>query len=219
MKIKFFALVLCVVSIGMISCNNSDPARDATEQYIKANNQFVIVEISKWNPIPIDTLTKDEFYLYELKKRVKAANDFKRHTLYDDSLEVVRCQQEIMDNSYTTYYFQRKFENAKEEQKRHLAEYQNMVDNINLIKEKQYGSDGNEPIYYVYQFTEKLSFRHPTSKEKISRDFNCYSYVNIIQQTVTYVEEGKDSYSPILEKLASPFKEKEIEEEDELELI
>lgn len=237
MKTKLGALVLCLVSIVMISCQK-DPVREATEQYIKANSQQVAmlsavsayldmnggskidatVEILEWNSTPIDTLTKDDFYLFELKRRVKAANEFKRNTLYNDSLKIVRCQQRLK-SSYVPDYYKRDLEDAKERQKRHLAEYQNMVDNVNLIKEKQYGSDGNDPIYLVYQFTESLIFTHPTSKEKVSREFNCYSYVSLIKQAVTYVEEGVDDYSPKFENLVSPFKEKEFEVEDELELI
>ena len=237
MKTKLGALVLCLVSIVMISCQK-DPVREATEQYIKANSQQVAmlsavsayldmnggskidasVEISEWNSTPIDTLTKDDFYLFELKRRIKEANDYKRHTLYNDSMTIVRYQQRLR-GAYVSEYTKRSLEDAKERQRLHLAQYKNMVDNVNLIKEKQYGSDGKEPIYLVYQFTESLIFTHPTSKEKVSREFNCFSYVSLIKQAVTYVEEGVDDYSPKFENLVSPFKEKEFEVEDELELI
>lgn len=74
-------------------------------------------------------------------------------------------------------------------------------------------------ILNYLKFTESLIFTHPTSKEKVSREFNCFSYVSLIKQAVTYVEEGVDDYSPKFENLVSPFKEKEFEVEDELELI
>lgn len=227
MKTKFSALVLCLVSIAMISCKQ-DPVREATEQYIKANGSLtnvlallasdISVEIIEWNSQPIDTLTKGDFYLYELKSRIKAANDFKRKTLYQDSLSIVRCQQRL-HSSYVPEYYKRNLEDAKETQRLHLAQYQNMVDNVNLIKEKQNSDDTAEAIYYVYQFTESLKFTHPTSKEKVSREYNCFSYVSLIKQAVTYVDEGVEDYYPAFENLISPFKEKEFEEEDELELI
>lgn len=239
MKTKFCALVLCLVSIAMVSCKK-DPVREATEQYIKANSQPVAmlsavsayfdmnggskidasIEILEWNPTPIDTLTKSDFYMYELKKRIKEANDFKRETLYNDSIRIVRCQQDIKNAYYVLDFHKRSLEDAKEDRRLHLAQYQNMVENINLIKEKQSGIDGDEPVYYVYQFSERLTFTHPTSKEKVSRDFfNCYSYASLIQQAITFVEEGAEDYSPKFENLVSPFKEKEFEQDDELELI
>ena len=229
-------LMLCLVSIGMISCKK-DPIKEATERYIKANSIHVhemtaissylnthggnkikfTVNIIDWNATPIDTITIEDFYDYELKSRIKKANEYKLHTLHSDSSRIARYRKDIRIMGED--YFKSFLDNALQDQKRHMAVYKNMVDNINLIKEKQHLPENSEPVYLVYEFTERLVFTHPTSKEKVEREYHCYSYANLKQQAVTYVDEGEDSYTPKFEELISPFVEQELHEEDELELI
>lgn len=229
MKSNFIALVLCIVSIGMISCQK-DPVREATEEYIKSNSKYIFqtimlggmnpsVTIDSWNPIPVDTITLDEFYLYELRKRIKEANEFKRHTIYDDSVSIARYQRNYDQYSSLREIHKRNLEDALVRQKMHLNQYQHMVDNINEIKELRSMKDGNESIYYVYQFVEKVTYKNIISGEWNSKDVDSYSYVNLIQGKVIYVAEGEEIYSPQYEKLMSPYKEKEFIDEDELELI
>lgn len=231
MKKALSALLVCMCILFM-GCSN--PVKNATKEYIKANGSTIMaiaileriggndvdakIEILQWDDTPIDTITREDFCKYELKKRINAANDYKKNVLQRDSKQVAKYRKDLANASGLKEVYREWLNDASQTLKLHQQEYQKQVDQINKIKEIAQQPNKDDVIYLVYHFTERINFKHPVTGEKVSRDFNCFSYVDMIQYAVTYVDEGRDDYSPAYWSLHSPMKFDD-EEEEELELL
>lgn len=228
MKKSLFLLILS--SIILSGCSTSRE-RQATEKYIKANSVVLEavafaanaidkkinanIEISSWNSTPIDTITAKAFYLDALRKSIEDANTYKKYTLYEDSIKVSHNHDRYLHSfsEYMKNYFYHEYQESLDKWEADKAEYAKLVSLIGDLR-KSMEETGEEHLYYVYQFSERINFKNPLTNEKVEEELLCFSYVSLRTNSVVKVDENCNSYIRSLNRLPSPITMKVANEDD-----
>ena len=205
MKTKMIALMLSVVSIALMSCSGSNPAKDATEEYMNtksltlgAINEVarpkgvdVKMELMEWNNTPIDTITKNVVYtevgVMFLEDVIKKRNQYE-----SDSIQIAEYEKKKKEavTEYRKNYYEDLIASAKIKAEKHKEQAELSAEKLKKIVDLKNENDVETTLYYVYKFTEQLSYEENGKDQTLL--FTCYSYIDAITNEAVYVQEGTE---------------------------
>lgn len=202
MKRHCTALMLGIVSIIMISCSNGNQAKSATDEFMntksfmmefvnkvaKTRGVEVRIHIEEWDNTPIDTISKRDLYNEPGVKCLEGlVTSYKAYE--EDSIQIVEYEQKYETATpYWKEYYYNKLSGLKEsaaKNNKNAEIYNERLLKINALKQED---DLSEVMYYVYQFTERMSYKE--NGENHEEDFMCFSYIDAKTNEVAYVHEG-----------------------------
>ena len=198
---NIFVLILCALSL--LCCTSKE--EQITEQYINANLEELFagtdcsIKVTNWNKHPIDTITKGEIYRYYIRQLHNEAEYNKE--LRDICTRLLDSYQGIITSSRRLGVSYAWILDDKREAERNYSKHNRIYHNaLQLLKELESKTDGDELFVFAYPFQTKVSLldENATSKERI--ELSCFSYMTIAQDEVVAILFG-DEYERDLSKI------------------